>query len=137
MKSIIHFHRSQEGSAGMKFMFVLLILALVGNAGLNYVPVAYDGESFKSEMQTAVVNGMALPSSVQKPLDSVKKRLERAAADNNVPSDALLEVHQVGGAIQAHASYSKEVGILPFGLYTYTYRFDHTATPTGFLLKDS
>jgi D-ornithine 4,5-aminomutase subunit beta len=36
-----------------------------------------------------------------------------------------------------NAAYSKKVGLLPFGIYTYTYQFDHVAVPTGFLLKDS
>ena len=136
MKSISSFHQSERGSASVKFAFVFLALALIGKAGLNYVPVAYEAESFKQEMQTAVVNGMAMPTRMN-PLASVTARLQKAASDNNLPPDALLEVHQVGPAIQAHAAYTKRVGILPFGIYTYTYQFEHTATPTGFLMKDS
>jgi hypothetical protein len=136
MNCIKDFHNSERGSAGVKFLLVLVVLGLVANAGFNYVPVAYEGESFKQEMQTAVVNGTALPPQ-SNPLGSVKTRLARAASDNNLPSDAFVEVKQVGNTIQAHASYSKKVGILPFGMYNYTYQFDHTATPTGFLTKDS
>jgi hypothetical protein len=136
MKSVIDFHRSERGSAGIKFLMVLFVLVLAGNAGYNYIPVAYEGEAFKQEMQTAVINGMALPGQL-KPLDTVKMRLERAAGDNNLPPDTLLEIKQVGNTIQAHAAYTKKIGILPFGIYNYNYEFDHTATPTGFLLKDS
>jgi hypothetical protein len=136
MNCIKDFHNSERGSTGVKFMIVLVVLVLIGNAGINYVPVAYEGESFKQEMQTAVVNGMALPVQ-SNPLGSVKVRLERAASENNLPTDALMEVKQVGTTITAHASYTKKVGILPFGIYNYTYHFDHTATPAGFLMKES
>jgi hypothetical protein len=87
-------------------------------------------------MQTAVVNGLAMPGQL-KPLETVKARLQRAASDNDLPPDMVLDVKQVGNVIQAHAAYSKKVGLLPFGIYTYTYQFDHVAVPTGFLLKDS
>jgi hypothetical protein len=127
---------SERGSAGTKFLAILLFLVAVANAGINYVPVAYEGENFKSEMQTAVVNGMALPPTV-KPLESVKARIQKAAADNDIPKDMVLDVKMAGQTLVAHASYTKPISILPFGMYTYNYEFDHTAQPVGYLLKDS
>jgi hypothetical protein len=127
---------SERGSAGTKFMAVLAVLMVAANAGFNYVPVAYEGENFKQEMQTAVVNGLAMPATV-KPLESVKARIERAATDNDIPKDMVLDVRQTGPMITAHVSYTKKVSLLPFGMYDYSYQFDHTATPTGYLLKDS
>jgi hypothetical protein len=127
---------SERGSAATKFLAVVAVLMLAANAGFNYVPVAYEGENFKQEMQTAVVNGLAMPASVR-PLESVKARLERAASDNDLPKDMVLDVKQTGAMITAHASYSKKISLLPFGIYTYDYQFDHTATPTGYLMKDS
>lgn len=135
MKRSAHSYSSEQGSAGAKFLVILAILLLVAHAGYNYVPVAYEGENFKQEMQTAVVNALALPPNI-KPLDNVTRRLERAAAENNIPSDAFMEVKQINGVMHAHVAYQKQIGMLPFGLYDYTYRFDHTATPTGFLMKD-
>lgn len=136
MKQAAKYRSSERGSAGTKFMLILVVIVLIGNAGFNYVPVAYQGENFKQEMQTTVVNGLALPGTV-KPVDTVRAKIQRAAADNNLPPDAFMEIKQVGGVIQAHVAYSKQVGILPFGIYNYTYQFDHTATPTGFLLKSN
>lgn len=130
------YRASERGGAGVKFLIIFAAILLVANAGYNYVPVAYAGESFKQEMQTAVVNGLALPGRLN-PIDVVRAKVQKAAADNDVPTDVLIEVKQVGNVVQAHAAYSKSVPILPFGIYTYTYNFDHTATPTGYLLKDS
>ena len=126
---------SERGSAGIKFLIVFVVIIVAANAGYNYVPVAYAGESFKQEMQTSVVNGMAMPGRMS-PVDYVKNRIQKAILDNELPQDTVLEVKQVGSSVQAHAAYSQRVPILPFGLYTYTYHFDHTAVPTGFLLKD-
>lgn len=125
---------AERGSAGVKLMIFLAVLFVVGNAGYNYVPVAYDAESMKTEMSTAVVQGLALPGKVN-PVDNVKARLQRAAQVNDLPPDTLIDVKQQGNVISAHVTYTKPVSILPFGIYKYNYQFDHTATPTGFLLK--
>jgi len=124
----------ERGSAGTKFMIFIAILALAGNAGYNYIPVAYDAESMKTEMSTAVLQGLALPGKLN-PVDNVKARLLKAAQTNGLPPDAVIDVKQNGNALTAHVTYSKPVSILPFGIYKYNYQFDHTATPSGFLLK--
>ena len=125
---------SERGGAGVKFLMFLGIIILVAHAGYNYVPVAYSAESLKTEMQTAVLQGLALPGKVN-PVDNVKARIARSIEQNEIPPEALVEVKQAGNTITAHVKYAKEVNLLPFGLYKYTYQFDHTATPTGFLLK--
>lgn len=125
---------SERGSAGVKFMAFLAVLIIVGNAGYNYIPVAYQAESMKTEMGTAVLQGLAMPGKLN-PVENIKTRVERAAQANQIPADALITVTQVGNAIQAHVAYEKSVSMLPFGIYKYQYKFDHTATPTGFLLK--
>ena len=124
----------ERGSAGTKFMIFLVILVLAGNAGYNYIPVQYDAESMKTEMSTAVLQGLALPGKLN-PVDNVKARLQKAAQQNGLPADAVIDVKQNGNVLTAHVTYSKPVSILPFGIYKYNYQFDHTATPTGFLLK--
>jgi len=134
MNKEIKNRNSEKGGASVKLLAVVLVLALIGNAGINYIPVAYEGQSFKQEMQTAVVQGMAVPPGIT-PVDMVKGMLQKAIASNNIPPDALVQVKPANGTISARVSYAKKVSILPFGLYTYNYQFDHTATPTGFLLK--
>lgn len=127
---------SERGGTSVKFLAVLLILILIGNAGINYIPVAYEAESFKQDMQTAVVQGMAVPPGIA-PADMVKGKLQKALASNNIPPDAVVQVKPGNNTVMAHVSYSKKVAILPFGIYNYNYKFDHTATPTGFLMKDA
>jgi hypothetical protein len=136
MNSIAMARASERGGAGVKFLIVFVFIILAANAGYNYVPIAYAGESFKQEMDTAVVNGLATVPG-RNPVDVVKARLQRAANDNNLPPDAVIDVKFAANTLQAHAVYSKPVHLLPFGMYTYTYQFDYTAVPTGYLLKDS
>lgn len=129
------YRQNERGSARIKFFSVLLFLFLLGNAAFNYIPVAYQGENFKQEMQTAVVQGASLPGRDMTPADTVKAKLIRAAKDNNLPP-AVIDVKQPNNVVTAHVTYSKEVSIIPFGIYNYRYEFDHTATPTGFLMKN-
>lgn len=126
----------EHGGAGAKLIITLTILILAAHAGINYVPVAYAGESFKQDMQTAVVQGLAAPIRGGKPTDFVKEKIQRAARANDIPADAFIEVKQNGKAIQAHVIYSETINLLPFGMYKYEYVFDHTATPTGFLMEE-
>jgi hypothetical protein len=134
MKNAAITRDSERGSAGVKFLCVLAVLVLIFNAAINYVPVAYSAESLKTEMQTAVVQGLALPGKVN-PVENVKTRITKAAQVNDIPPDAVIDVKMNGNVISAHVAYNQTVNMLPFGIYKYNYAFDHTATPTGFLLK--
>jgi hypothetical protein len=125
----------ERGSAGAKFLVLLALIVLLANAGYNYVPIAYNGAAFKQEMDTAVVKGLAASGQI-KPVEAVTAHIKKAAHDYDVPSDALIEVVPGQGHIAAHASYQQPVNILPFGIYKYNYKFDYTATPSGYLLKD-
>lgn len=126
---------SERGGAGVKFLLIAVVLVLFANAGYNYVPVAYEGASFRQEMDTAVVKGLAA-SGQMKPVEVVTAHIQNAAKNNNVPPDAVITVKPTGKVIQASAFYSKQVDMLPFGLYKYTYQFNHTAVPTGYLASE-
>ena len=126
---------AEHGGAAIKFLIIFVVLVLIANAGYNYIPVAYDAASFRQEMDTAVVKGLAA-SGAMKPMQTVTASMQRAISSYNVPSDAVVEIKPVGAAvIEVHVSYSKKVDMLPFGLYKYTYNFEHTATPSGYLTK--
>ena len=124
----------EHGGAGVKLLILLAVLAMAGHAGYNYVPVAYSAESLKTDMYTAVMQGMALPGKVN-PVTNVKTRIGKSIEANQIPPEALVDVKQAGNILTAHVAYTQDVNILPFGLYKYKYQFDHTATPTGFLTK--
>jgi hypothetical protein len=125
---------SEQGSAAIKFMLVFLVLALAANAGFNYVPVAYQGASFKQEMDTAVVKGISAAGRV-KPMEAVTASIKKASFDYDIPDDAFVEIKPVNGVVEARVAYTRSVNMLPFGLYQYTYDFDYVAKPTGYLLK--
>lgn len=127
--------QSERGSAGAKLLAVAVVLVLLANAGYQYVPVAYEGASFKQEMQTAVINGVSMPAVGKTAVDVVKDKIAIAAKNNNLPPNAVIQVKQLNNVVQAHVTYSKPVPILPFGLYTRNYEFDNVATPTGFLAQ--
>lgn len=134
MKKEVKNRNSERGGASAKFLIVAAILFLIGHAGFQYVPVAYNAESLKQDMQTAVVQGLATPGKVS-PIEMVKQKIQVSVQSNNIPLDYFVEVKQMNNVIQAHVAYTKEVPILPFGIYNYQYQFDHIATPTGFLTK--
>lgn len=128
---------SERGSAGAKLTMVLVVIGLIFHAGYNYIPVAYEGETIRQEMQTAVLKAVSLPGLNKTPADMVREGVTRAVRANGAPADTIIEVKPLNNAVSAHVRYVKKVNILPFGLYKYDYVFDETATPGGFLLKES
>lgn len=135
MKNLNKDRPAECGSAGIKFLLITVVIVLLANAGYNYIPVAYEGASFRQEMDTAVVKGLAA-SGQMKPMDVVTAHIKNAAKTNNVPSDVVIEIKPNGKMIQANAWYSKQVNVLPFGIYNYSYQFSHTAVPNGYLASD-
>lgn len=127
--------RSERGSAGIKFLAIAVVLVLIANAGYNYIPIAYEGANLRQEMDTAVVKGLAA-SGQMKPLEVVRASIEKAVRENNVPPDAFVEIKPAGSVVQAQIIYSKQIPMLPFGIYKYRYDFNYLATPSGYLLKD-
>lgn len=136
MKNSLKDRSSERGSAGAKFLIILVVLVLTAHAGYHYVPVAYQGASFRQEMDTAVVKGLAAPAQM-KPVDVVRAHIQKASSDYQIPREALVDVQPAPGHIRAHVSYEIPVNMLPFGIYKYKYKFNYTAVPTGYLLKDN
>jgi len=134
MEKLVNRRSQERGSAGAKLMLVLMVMVLAAHAGYNYIPVAYNAQSLRGDMDTAILQGMALPGKIS-PVDNVKERIAKALIVNNAPQGATLDVKQAGNGLIARVTYTKSVNILPFGMYKYNYVFDYTSTPTGFLLK--
>ena len=126
---------SERGGAGVKLLLVAIVIILVAHAGYNFIPAAYQGENFKQEMKTAIVQGVSLPSTYGKPAAVVRHKLETAARVNGLPYDTVIDVKEKNKIVTARVYYAKKVPLLPFGAYDYNYVFDHAATPTGFLTR--
>ena len=136
MKNSMKHRTSERGSAGVKFLIIMVVLVLVAHAGYQYIPIAYQGASFKQEMDTAVVKGLAASGRL-KPAEVVAAHIQKATFDYQIPSDAVVDIIPMEGHIQAHVAYQRPVNMLPFGLFKYNYKFDYTAAPTGYLLKEN
>lgn len=126
---------SERGGAGVKFLLVVGFLFLVAHAGYQYIPVAYQGQSFKQDMETTVIKGITMPPSYGKPVDIIKKSLKQMVLNNQLPYETYVDVREKNNIVSARVYYQKIVPILPFGLYNYPYVFDNTATPSGFLTE--
>ena len=123
---------SERGGAGVKLLVFAVLLILVVNAAYQYIPTAYQGESFKQDMKAAVLQGTTIPSSAGTPIAVIKDKLFKAAKSNDLPYDVYVNVIENNNIITARVYYTKELQIIPFGIYNYEYVFDHTATPSGF-----
>jgi hypothetical protein len=126
--------RNERGSASTKMIVVAVVLFLVAHAGYKYVPIAYSGQSLMQDMQTAVVQATALPTA-SNPTDVAKNQIYKSGLQNGMPPGTPIVVKSTGGTVSAHVKFSQKVALLPFGLGNYTYEFDHTASPGGFMGK--
>jgi hypothetical protein len=126
--------QNERGSASTKMIITAVVLFLAGHAGYVYVPVAYGGQSLRQDMQTAVLQATALPDKLN-PIETAKGQINKSGLVNGMPAGTPIDVKQNGGTVSAHVKYSKNVALLPFGLGNYTYEFDYTASPAGFVSK--
>ncbi|MCU0239470.1 MAG: hypothetical protein MUC29_08515 [Pyrinomonadaceae bacterium] len=129
-----NFSENQRGSAGAKLLIALVVLFLIANAGYNVIPVVYQAGDIKQEVHTAVVQGSALPERVGNPAEITKKRILNYAEKSGV-QNAIVEVKSDKGMMKGTIKYTKEIDVLPFGIYKYQYVVDHTDSPVGFLMK--
>ena len=134
MNKVIETKSSERGGAGAKLLLVIVVFALIGNAGYQFIPIAYSGETLKQDMHSAVLQGLSMPGKAGS-LEAVKQKIQSSVLSNNLPSDAFVEVKQIKTVIQARVAFTKDIPILPFGIYTYHYQFDHTSSPGGFLAQ--
>lgn len=135
-KKPVRSNNREHGGAGIKFLIIVVVLFVIGHAGYSYVPLAYGGEDFKQRMNEIVINAFAMPNSPGSSPEAIKNRLRAYANDYKVPADAFIKVEKMeNGALKAQVKFTKEIELLPLGLYKYNYNFDHTATPNGYLTK--
>ncbi|HEY0407291.1 MAG TPA: hypothetical protein VGC89_16275 [Pyrinomonadaceae bacterium] len=117
----------ERGAARLKFIVTIAIIAAVAYIGFQYVPVAYQGERFKTAMQDDVRDAWA----GGKTNEMLRAKLMADAKEWNVPPDAEITVQRnTDGTFQARVQYTRPVA---FPGYTHTYKFDYTAKSTGFI----
>lgn len=121
------FKNGERGAGRLKFLIIILVIAVVAYAGYQYIPVAYQASMYKTAMQDAVRQSIGHPS------DWLRNQLRTDANYYNVPSDAEITVERSAeGPVQARVQYTRPVNL--FG-YTYLYKFDYTAKSNEWLSR--
>jgi hypothetical protein len=120
----------ERGGARINLLIVLVVVGLSIYAGSNWIPVMFQSQAVKDEMANAV----RLSATGQTP-DWVKKQIEKSLRENGIEvKEAKILVQPIdGGGVQATVQYARQVPTLPG--YVYPYKFDYTATTSGFLTK--
>lgn len=129
------YKHSERGEGGIKLIIFLVGLFLAIWAGYNSIPIFYNLQSYKQEMDTTMTQAVTLPNAIQNPVGWSSERLKRMGPDYGVPEDAVIEVKQLqnNSGVQAQVKFKKPISLLPF--YTYEYEFDYTTKTGGFMNK--
>lgn len=122
-----HGRRGERGGSRFNLLVVLLVIGVAGYCTYQYAPVAYKAFLFRDYMQETV-NRAAYPPG--QTTSWVEAQLRAGARENGVPQDLRLDVQNQSGKIVVHAQWTEPIR-LPG--YVYQYRFDHTASSSGFI----
>ena len=116
----------ERGSANVKFLIVIVILAAGAYAGYLYIPVAFQAHAYKDLMQhyadVAAAQGYQ-PS-------WAGEQLAKSASEYDVPPTAIITPAQRDNRIEVRVQF---VRVIEFPGYTYNYEFDQTVKSTAFL----
>ena len=119
--------RGERGGARLNLLILVALVAVVGYAAYNYVPVAYNAFLFKDFMQETVDKAAYPPG---QPADWVETQLKAAAREHGLPADVQVSAQNEGGRMAARVRWERPV---PLPFYVYQYKFDHTARSSGFI----
>ncbi|HKC64718.1 MAG TPA: hypothetical protein VKB86_13840 [Pyrinomonadaceae bacterium] len=115
--------RNERGSSSVKFIIVLIVVAVLVYMGVQYVPVAYKYSSYKTYMQDSVDKAVVTGQGPE----WVRTQLVGNEADYGVPKEAKIMPTIKDGKIVVTVQFTQPINLLP-GIWTYIYNFDHTAT---------
>ncbi|MDQ1727903.1 MAG: hypothetical protein QOD33_28 [Pyrinomonadaceae bacterium] len=118
--------KSELGSARLKFLVVVAIIAIGVYCGYQFIPVAYDAYQFRDLMQHDVDAAVAMG----KPASWVQDQLIKSAPEYGVPNDLTINASQQDNRVEVRVQYTQAI---EFPLYVYNYEFDHTAKSATFL----
>ena len=119
-------NRVEHGSARLKFILFLAVVAIVGYAGYMYIPVAVDAYYFKDAMQNKVNLAAAQGHDGAWLADQISK----SKSEHNVPDNAVITPGQREGRLEVRVQFTRPIST---PLFTYNYDFDYTAQSTTFL----
>lgn len=124
--------RNERGAARLKFIIVLVVVALVGYMAFQYIPVAYQSYTFKKFMNESAdkAAAMTMPSDQKGPW--LETELRTRAKEYGVPPDAKIIRNYQDNRMEITVTFTRPINLLP-GIWTHQYTFDHTAKSSTFL----
>jgi hypothetical protein len=118
--------RSERGSARLKFIVVISIIAIVAYSGYQFIPVAYQAYQFRDLMQHDVETAVALG----RPTSWITEQLTKSAPEYGIPANAVITSAQNDNRMEVTVQYTQPI---EFPGFVYNYEFDHTAKSSTFL----
>lgn len=115
---------TEHGGSRFNFLLTVVIIAVAGYAGYQYVPVAYQASQLKVFMQDTVDNAVVTDKNAAWVEDQLRRNLKNYGA----PETALITVGNREAHLEAHVEYSVPI---PLVVTTYEYKFAHTARSAG------
>lgn len=116
----------ERGGTRLKFLIVIIVLAIVAYCGYQYIPVAYQAYLFKDYMQQTVDKAAGTGQNVAWVETQLKEGSKPYGLTNPEVNTLMRD-----GRMEARVRFTRPV-VLPF--YTYQYDFDHTVRSTEFFL---
>ena len=110
----------------MKFVLVIAIIAVVGYAGYQFIPVLYQSYQIKDLMQ----NEVNTASAMGKPTSWMQEQLVKRFPEYGVPANAVVTPALQDNRMEVRVQYTVPI---EFPGYVYNYEFDHTAKSGTFL----
>jgi hypothetical protein len=118
--------RGERGGTRLKFLIVIIIIAVLAYSGYQYIPVAYQAYLFKDYIQETVDKA----AGTGQPASWVETQLTEAGKQYGVPNPEVKALMR-DGRMEARVRFKRTIA-LPF--YTYEYQFDNTARSTEFFI---
>jgi len=123
--------RNERGSASIKFIIVLIVVAVLVYMGVQYIPVAYKYSSYKTYMQDSVDKAAVIGQGPE----WVRNQLQASEDDYGVPRDARIMPGVKDGRVVVTVQFTRPINLLP-GIWTYNYPFDYSVKSTDlFMVK--
>ena len=125
-KSLIVQRRSESGSARLKLIIVLGVIAIIGYVGYLYIPIAIVAYYFKDVMQ----NKVNLAAVQGYDTNWLRDEVTKSEPEYHVPQEATITPTQADGRMEVRVQFTRPIS---FPGFTYNYDFDYTAKSTSFL----
>ena len=122
---------NERGAARLKFIIVLVIVAVIGYMGFQYIPVAYQSYTFKKLMDESADKAAASTLPAEQKGTWLENELRTKAKDYGVPPDAKMTHTFQNNQMEVTVTFTRQINLLPG--FAYQYNFAHTGKSSTFL----